>query len=153
MKNSLSRLQLWAFLLVAVAAFYANVSTFNLARDNEHAVEQNRLALEQIKREGVERRDQICLSAEREHLSKVLQLSRTYEYIKLLDPSEYTTSLNQAVLRQLPQTEEAAKTDVAPAFCDETLPGGKPVGLPEPDPVVPERPKEVSDALKTLDRK
>jgi hypothetical protein len=140
-----SMLRLIAFVAVAAAAIFSSARTFQIA-------DQNRTALEQIKREGVERRDQICLSTEREHLTKVSQLIRTYAYIDSLPDTAFDktppNAINLAVLTGLPQTEEAARTDVAPAFCDETLPGGKPVGLPEPDPIVPARPKRIDRLLK-----
>ena len=96
-------------------------------------------------REGVERRDQICLSAEREHLNAVTRLDRTYRYLVGLTPREARTRLNEAILRQLPEIESEARTDVAPLFCDEPgeraeKAGAPPVGLPEPDPEVPQRP-------------
>lgn len=136
-----SALRLLAYLFVAAACVFSSARTFDLA-------DQSRDALKKIEQEGALRRDQICLSAEREHLNDVTRLVRTYEYLNSLEPEEFETSINRAVLVQLPATEEAAQTDTAPDFCDETLPGGKPVGMPEPDPTIPKRPPGLAAKLK-----
>lgn len=101
-------------------------------------------------RESAERRDQICLSAEREHLNSVLRLKRTYFYLQQLTPHDRDMTINQFVLRTLPQVEDEANIDVAPAFCDEPgeaaeKAGEPPIGLPEPDPEIPKRPAALSD--------
>jgi hypothetical protein len=85
-----------------------------------------------ISQEGNERRHQICLAAEREHLAAVDRLKRVYAY---LTGDNRQPALDRVALAELPRTEEQARWDVAPEFCD--VPG---LGLPEPDPVVPGRP-------------
>jgi GAF domain-containing protein len=89
----------------------------------------------QAQHANTERRHQICLADEREHLQQVDQLRVTYDYLSGLTDRQRRTALNRALLQQLPMVEKQANTDVAPEFCDEPN-----VGLPEPDPLVPERP-------------
>lgn len=104
---------------------------------------QNRILLAEFRaeqlereRERVERIDQSCRSDEREHLVNVRNLKQTYNILsdpkarQLIDPG----LLELIVTISLPQTEEDARTDQAPEFCDN--PG---VGLPEPDPKVPKK--------------
>jgi hypothetical protein len=89
-----------------------------------------------VRREGSERRDQSCRIAERKQRADVERLHRTYAYLlRELRAGRTDTPLNIEVLRGLGQAEAEAREDDAPPFCDE--PG---VGLPEPDPVVPDRP-------------
>jgi hypothetical protein len=146
-------LRLAAFVFVAAAAVYSSAKTFELASTNRDLLRQVQQNQARIVAEGNERRHQSCLGTEREHLNNVTQLKRTYAYLVTLTPEDQASSINQAVLRQLPATEEQAHTDVAPEFCDEPgaaaeKAGAKPVGLPEPDPVVPERPAKVDQMLK-----
>jgi hypothetical protein len=148
-------LRLLAFVLVAAASIFAAARTYDIAAENKATIERVEENQRKIALEGVQRRDQICLAAEREHASHVTRLTRTYEYIVSLpaeafDPKFAANQINLAVLRQLPQTEDEAKSDVAPEFCDVTLPGNVPVGMPEPDPIVPERPEKIDQLLKDL---
>jgi hypothetical protein len=101
-----------------------------------------------VEREGVERRDQICLSAERDHLASVEGLRRTYLYLTLLTERQRREPFNRFLMMILPESEKEAAFDVAPRFCDEPgveaeKHGAAPVGLPEPDPVIPCRPEDV----------
>jgi hypothetical protein len=147
-------LRLLAYVLVVAACVYSVASVFEIARENKQTIERVEANQKRIDAEGIERRDQICLSAEREHLNSVNQLKRTYEYLNSLPDEAFVPSaanaINLAVLRQLPTTEDEANTDVAPEFCDVTLKGGKPVGLPEPDPIVPSRPERIDALVKKL---
>lgn len=132
---------------------FSSARTFKIADENRAAVRQIKANQVKIDEEGVERRDQICLSAEREHLRDVNQLKATYKYLLSLTPEDARSSLNRTITLQLPQTEERANTDVAPSFCDEPgalaeKKGARPVGLPEPDPVIPERPAAVNKLYK-----
>lgn len=95
-------------------------------------------AVDETAREGAERRDQICLSAEREHLNDVTSLTRTYEYLGSLTRGERMQPLNRFLIRSLPEAENKVRIDPAPPFCDEPD-----VGLPEPDPRIPHRPAEL----------
>lgn len=150
-RNHWPALRLAAFVLLAIASIYAAARTFELA-------DENRKAVARIEVQRIDSRNQICLSDEREHKDKVNQLVRTYDYIAKLKPSDYDQTINVAVILQLPQTEKAGQTDTAPDFCDITRhvrgKDGKlhdvAVGLPEPDPVVPKRPAQVTKAYKAV---
>lgn len=83
-----------------------------------------------------ERLDQTCTLFETDHLRDVKKLRHTYRYLLALRPDERDDTINRFVRRDLPELERDARTDSAPEFCDE--PGR---GLPEPDPVVPRRPR------------
>lgn len=82
------------------------------------------------------RRDQACLRDETAHKRDVRQLRQTYKFLAAPPPS--LRDLVPLIVAQLPRTEQEAE-DKAPAFCDE--PG---IGLPEPDPVIPRRPRALS---------
>lgn len=89
--------------------------------------------------EGAERRDQSCRLFESDHLADVTRLERTYEF---LGRQRRPSSLVREVVRGLPELEREARLDRAPAYCDEPgaaaeRAGENPVGLPEPDPVLP----------------
>lgn len=114
----------------------------------------------QSTQETVERRDQTCRLFEGDHLKDVQDLTRTYERLpKALDfylrvsPKAFRPFLQASIMADLKRLEDEASVDSAPDFCD--LPGeraeklwlrshGKqgapPVGLPEPDPKIPQRP-------------
>jgi hypothetical protein len=156
-------LRLLAFLLVAAASMFAAARTYDIAAENKATIERVEANAKAVEREGVERRNQICLSDEREHLNEVQQLKNTYLYLVNLPDSEVSSTFNRFIISQVPKTEDEAKIDTAPDFCDK--PGAKaekdwretdgkkgapPVGLPEPDPVVPERPDKVDDLIQQL---
>lgn len=86
--------------------------------------------------ERASRTDQTCTVFEQQHKDDVDQLIATYRYLASLSGEELAQPLNRFVLGSLPGVIREAQTDDAPPYCDE--PG---VGLPEPDPVVPERPR------------
>jgi len=94
-----------------------------------------------IKREGRERRSETCRTFEGQHLQEVQQLSKTYDYLAGLTRRQLRDPINRAVLKNLPELEQNARSDqdqhgvFVPLYCD--APG---VGLPEPDPKVPDRP-------------
>lgn len=161
-RRLLPTLRLLAFLLVFAAAIFSSVRTFEVADQTRELAQKNSAVLRRINMESTERRNQICLSDEREHKENVDRLVRTYGYIESLTPRQRGNAINQAVILQLPVTEKTAQTDTAPDFCDE--PGVKneklyqrtqgeqgkpPVGLPEPDPVVPKRSTMVDKAFKS----
>ncbi len=85
--------------------------------------------------EGAGRRSQSCELFEAGHLADVKGLRRTYGYLAGLSTEQRAEPLNRLLLRVLPETEREARIDRAPAYCDEPR-----IGLPEPDPVLPERP-------------
>jgi hypothetical protein len=139
--------QLLAYILIAAAAIFASARTFDLAKSNTEA-------LQQISREGVERRDQSCRGDEAEHVQEVTRLTRTYEYVDSLPTKSFNDldTINKAIIRQIPDIEADAKTDPAPEFCDKTVINPETgerenVGLPEPDPIIPERPESVQRLL------
>lgn len=146
------------FLVAAVAAvagltaLAASGSAERAARDAKRAAKASQRAIANVAREGRERRDQTCRLFEGQHLADVNRLKRTYTYLEHLPPTERGTTLTVAVVRQLPEIETDARVDSAPPYCDE--PGEKaerlwneshgrrgapPIGLPEPDPTLPER--------------
>jgi hypothetical protein len=156
-------LRLLAFILVAAASIFAAARTYDVADENRKTIERVEANAKAVEREGVERRDQICLSDEREHLNEVQQLRNTYLYLVNLPDSEVSSTFNRFIISQVPKTEDEAKIDTAPEFCDK--PGAKaekewrdskgergapPVGLPEPDPEIPERPDKVDDLIQQL---
>jgi hypothetical protein len=144
-------LVLAAFSLLFSALLFA--SGRQLSNENAKILGRIETVQAQTAREGVDRRNQICLSDEREHLNAVERLERTYRYLAGLTLKQFGSPINQAIFQQLEDVEDEAMTDQAPEFCDD--PGVKaeklwresggergapPVGLPEPDPRVPQRP-------------
>ena len=89
-----------------------------------------------IQSEGRERRTQTCTIQESKQAKDVRQLKATYRYLLSLRPDELDDTINVAVLHALTETERDAHLDDAPAFCDEPK-----IGLPEPDPKIPQRPE------------
>lgn len=103
---------------------------FGLARQQQ--------SVNDIERESVERRDQNCKIFETEHRREIKRLTDTYRYLVALPDAERGATINRFVLANLPNLEADARLDNAPAYCD------KPdVGLPEPDPRIPPRPKSL----------
>lgn len=84
--------------------------------------------------ESADHRDQLCLHDERQQGYAVDRLRSTYGYLVELTAAQRREPVNQLVLRTLPGLEREARERV-PGFCNEDD-----VGLPEPDPVIPERP-------------
>lgn len=115
-----------AALVVSSASMLLSVVLFKLNDDRA----------KQTAREGIERRDQICDSNEREDRGDIVKLQRTYEYLVSLTPRQRQSPLNEVILRSLPETENTARERVAPKFCSD--PG---VGLPGAGPKVPDRPR------------
>jgi hypothetical protein len=122
---------------------------------------------------AVLRQHDICVGAEYAHRLDVRRLKQTYGFI--VNPNPGLEALIPAVLPNVTQLEEDAK-DRSPRFCNNKVilplgfdgkkgtsddnyyfPGRDGVlgtkddghlGLPEPDPVIPKRPKEVDSLLK-----
>lgn len=92
-------------------------------------------ALGQWDRERRDRINEACTISERKQFTDVTTLRKTYEYVADLTAAQKREPLNRAIIAQLPSLEVDARTDDAPSYCDEPD-----VGLPEPDPQVPERP-------------
>ena len=129
-------LALGVMLGVVASALTTNREVANNAR--VASAKANR-AIRQIERESKGRRDQSCRISESQHKADVDGLRRTYDYLKQLTPRQRRSPINRAILANLPVTEREARMDPAPPFCDE--PG---IGLPEPDPVLPKRPKSLT---------
>ena len=85
-----------------------------------------------VKKEGQERREQNCIWFETDHKDDVDQYRKTIEYLKGLNDQQRMESINRAVLANLGELRQEARTDRAPQYCDKPN-----VGLPEPDPVLP----------------
>lgn len=109
---------------------------------NSLGLDDAEVALERIEAESLARVEQDCLKEERDHAGDVRQLRRTYRFLLDYPVANRDDPLFVAILQLLPQTESAARTDNAPDYCDD--PG---VGLPEPDPKIPERPKALDELL------
>lgn len=92
-----------------------------------------------------QRRDQACTIFERQQVQNVKTLTQTYGFLLSLSPTQIQDPLNELILRNVPQTEATARTDPSPAYCDD-----EGIGLPEPDPKVPPRPKVIDKLLKAL---
>lgn len=106
----------------------ADAEIRKVAEVNRVLVKENRVLLERQKVFN----DQSCRSDEREHKIQVKTLVNTYSFLIKYPNGE----LAQAVRPGLADTERRAGKDTAPKICDR--PG---LGLPEPDPCVPGRPK------------
>lgn len=110
-------------LAISIAA-YAVISTVSLVRE--------------LRSETAQRINETCRISETKQRSDVEALRRTYEYLGGLSGKQLAEPLNRAVLAGLPSTIREAETDDAPSYCDK--PG---VGLPEPDPKLPVRPRNI----------
>jgi hypothetical protein len=118
--------------------------------------QETKSLVEKSEKERQERAHQTCTLFERNHADDVKRLTATYKYLLGLNNQQRLEPLNQAVLAGLSETEAKVRTDIAPVYCDK--PGEKaeklwkktkgkegkpPVGLPEPNPKIPERPKGI----------
>lgn len=97
-----------------------------------------------IEAETTERRDQACRGYEAVYRNEVKELGNTYDFF-LHPPKEFEGLLKDPrVIQSLRDSERDARSDAdgygqfVPPACDD--PG---IGLPEPDPVAPPRPKEL----------
>jgi hypothetical protein len=118
----------WGFVLMFATSVLTAYWGWDAQRDRDESFERFLVT-------AAERRDQSCLADEREHKDNVESLERTY--LALDSPTtreQLGPGLVRLIVQMLPRTERDARTDQAPLYCDE--PG---VGLPEPDPMPPER--------------
>jgi hypothetical protein len=132
---SFERLMLLVLVVMYLAGF-REIREESRNRANAVAAETRERA-NALRAENRERRDQACAISEHKQETDIMKLKRTYAYL-LRQPREALeekNSLPSEVVRALPQSEEEARTDDAPPFCDE--PG---IGLKEPDMKVPSRP-------------
>jgi hypothetical protein len=98
-----------------------------------------------LDRETSERRNQTCKWFEGDHLEDVKDLKRTYArmpealaFYTAAAPNSLRPFLKSIIAADLARLEKEAMVDAAPEYCDESG-----IGLPEPDPVIPERPKDL----------
>jgi hypothetical protein len=103
-----------------------------------------------LNHESAQRRDQNCIVFERDaiaaktaYVTAKEQLDNTERYLANLPAAERKTTINVAVAANLPRLEETvdlqwrnAKASAAPPYCDQ--PG---VGLDEPNPALPSKPR------------
>jgi hypothetical protein len=142
-----------AYSLLALAVGTVILLLWSNLNRVEDVVQQNKATNVRVAAETVERRDQLCTSLEGAHLDEVNQLRDTYRFIGELSVKEVTHDpLTRFVVLNITKTEEDARTDEAPDYCDEPgaeaeKKGAAPVGLPEPDPVVPGRPADVAQKI------
>lgn len=100
-----------------------------------------------LDREAQERTDGQCTIFEGQHLDDVTALSNTYAYFLTITPEDTNDAIFKFAVRQLPATEARAYKDRAPDYCDAQV-DGHDVGLPEPDPKIPPRPKGLTQRLR-----
>lgn len=125
-----------AALVLALSILAFGIAVFIALNAGENTNEQTRKTLAREAAITRDSRDQFCLLAERDHRGKVRQLRETYEYLTDIPNRDKASTLNTFIVANLPRTEQDAVTDQAPTICDR--PG---LGLPEPDPVLPRRPR------------
>jgi hypothetical protein len=146
-----------ALMVLINAGIFAYVYFTSQSQD-----EQIREQITANEQERSVRTSQNCELFEREHRRDVQSLEGTYLYLKRVEerPGEKDTLLYELILRTLPRTIAEGEADIAPEYCDapgieaEKLyektngkRGAPPVGLPEPDPEIPPRPKFLPDAI------
>lgn len=124
----------FALIIVSFGCIGGIYLSVEAAKDAGDAADQAKHAISSFKKESFQRRDDSCEISEREHLTDVKALRQTYKYIDSLKPDEVKDTLNQFIIANMPQTEQNARIDVAPEYCDEPH-----IGLPEPDPVLPKK--------------
>lgn len=71
-----------------------------------------------LEHEGKIRRDQTCVTFERDWYEDISGLEATYEF--LTDPREQNNTLVPAILRNLPRSEQAVLNSQPPAYCKPT---------------------------------
>lgn len=101
-----------------------------------------------LKAEAALRTDGQCTIFEGQHADDVQSLTSTYSYLLTVEPEDRDDAIFQFVVRNLPVTEARAYKDRAPDYCDLETDDGGDVGLPEPDPEVPDRPAGLTKALR-----
>jgi hypothetical protein len=120
-----------AFVLLVGSLAYAVVS-------NRSAARQATAYTRQIEHERARSMHQTCILFERYYNEAVTRVTNTYKYIGQLGPEERRTPLNRFVIANLSRTERDARLSVAPRYCN-----GPDVGLPEPPPKIPRRPRDL----------
>lgn len=165
-KAAIGRLVPYLLVVVAGVGSYAYVSqTAGDASDSAASAEtaaqqakaasrKNDRAIARINAARREARDQGCKIDERQHKEELRQLRETYKLLEAQGPEAIAADpVLSYVVANLDRQEREAKLDRAPEYCDEPgvkaerlfkrtngQQGAPPVGLPEPDPKIPERP-------------
>lgn len=116
----------------------------NIVRLEEFA-KTNRAIVARLDSERAERTDQNCKLFELDHLQDVRDLRDTYKFLSNKEAATENPGLTRFIILNLPRTEKEAKIDSAPEYCDD--PG---LGLPEPDPVIPNRPDNLDELTKLI---
>lgn len=112
---------------------------FAVAKRADEASKANRALAIRVAREAKIRVNESCIQSETRYNNAVQQLDNTYKYLLSLTPQERQSStLNKFIVKNLPKTEQDARDAAPPRFCDQ--PG---IGLPEPNPIFPDRPKSI----------
>lgn len=94
--------------------------------------------------ESAKRRDQQCRIDETKEAADIETLRQTYLFLERQSPQQMAEKggIAQAVLLNLPKTERDARQPDAAAYCN--APG---IGLPEPGPTIPRRPRDLQPAV------
>lgn len=142
--------------VIGVAYVAGHQQSVNSSAARRQAAEDRQTA-----KANTERRDQNCLVFESAHLQEVTGLRQIYGFLAATPRTEWDATQKFAYV-QLPRAEAEAHSDRdnkgarVPTYCDE--PGARaeklwrtskhrrgqpPVGLPEPDPAVPSRPRSL----------
>jgi hypothetical protein len=129
----------WLFIITGVVLFavltasQAGHDAVRASNDAKALAVSNRALIDRIEKDRNARRNDTCVTAERQEATSVKAVIRTYAFLRTLPRSERGTAITRAIVRNLPMTYANAKADRAPKYCDE--PG---VGLPEPGPRLPQ---------------
>lgn len=147
MRNQLRyRLRRWgpviAYLILACAMAYELTQIYDVAHRADQASIENRALAVRVATDAKARVNESCIQSETRYDNAVERLASTYRYLVALPADERQTTLNQFIIKSIPQTEQDAKDSKAPTFCDKPN-----TGLPEPNPIFPERPPIVVKLL------
>ena len=142
---------IWVAAVPAIAVIAALVAVLEVQDQVDEIAKTQAELVEVQKQQAAESRERVnetCTAFERDAIiaTRFYRDARraygtTIKYLDNLPPDEASTLLNRTVKEGLPrlrrevrQRYEEAKATAAPPFCDEPQ-----VGLPEPDPFLPER--------------
>lgn len=115
-----------ALVIIALGCAWGIQQSYSTGKNAKDAVEA-------VKAESRERRDQQCKQQELLQDQAAKQVIATYQYIDGISKKDIKSNLNQAVLRQAPDTYARAQASVAPQFCFE-----RGIGLKEPRVALPQ---------------
>lgn len=147
-KAAFSRPSVIIILVITLINAFVYWQVIGFAQDVDKTAQQGNDLAQKLEQEGQDRRDQACLGVESQHKEEIENLKQSYTL--LLDPPPELASLlkNPLVIKGIQEDEAAAADDsdelgvfVAP-YCDDPN-----TGLKEPDPDIPQRPKELDNLL------